>query len=102
MEIKKIKNFDIINDIAHCTIDDYTSIINEFKTFFETKYQGKLSLYQFGNTAHPSVSDLDLAIVIDEETVTNDMVKNIIQDAKNFVQANETRAYIFTHDILIY
>lgn len=92
----------IINDIQPYSVKDYQSITNEFTAYFSQKYKEKLSLYQFGNTSHPSVSDLDLAIVIDEETISENVIQNIVQDSDDFIKANTVRQYIFIHGILIY
>jgi hypothetical protein len=92
----------ITYDLKPYTIDTYQLIIDEFTAYFSQNYRDMLSLYQFGNTSHPSVSDLDLAIVIDEKACTPIVIQKIINDAKDFTQANEERRYIFEHDILIY
>ncbi len=92
----------IIHDIEHYTLKDYQKITNDFINYFSKEYPKSISLYQFGNTSHPSVSDLDLAIVIDEDTFPKEKIQTLIDDAKQFVLENATRRYIFTHGILIY
>jgi hypothetical protein len=92
----------IINDIQTYSIETYQTIVEEFITFFSHKYAGQLSLYRFGNVSHPSVSDLDLAIVIDEESVAPATIRQIVKDAEAFIVANGPRQYIFIHGILIY
>ncbi len=89
-------------DLKHYQLADYEKIVYDFTAFFSKKYQKILSLYQFGNTSHPSVSDLDLAIVINDQAVNPEIIQNIVQDANTFVTANEHRRYIFEHGILIY
>lgn len=92
----------IIYDLQRYTIKDYETITKEFIEFFSKKYSTQLSLYQFGNTSHPSVSDLDLAIIINKKTLSTELIHQIVQDADIFVKENEIRRYIFIHGILIY
>jgi len=92
----------IINDIKQYAVEEYDEIVEEFTDFFGNKYPDDVILYQFGNTAHPSVSDLDLAIIIDDRRTEASMIRMIIADAKTFVRADERRRYIFTHAILIF
>jgi hypothetical protein len=92
----------IVDDIQKYSADDYRTIINDFVTFFSLKYGNKISLYQIGSAGFPSVSDLDLAVIIDELKVDQTTMQAIIKDANEFVYQNEARRYIFTHSILKY
>ena len=88
----------IINDLKKLDMDDYRKIIIEFVEQF--KYP-KVTLYSFGNIKHPSISDLDLAIVYDDRLDDN-FVEKIVEKAKKFIVSDEVKKYVFTHDILIY
>lgn len=88
----------IINDLKKLDMDDYKKTIIEFVEQFK---HPKITLYSFGNIKHPSISDLDLAIVYDDRLDDN-FVKRIIEKARKFIISDEIKKYIFTHDILIY
>ena len=92
----------IINDIEHYTSKDYDKIVSDFIQFFAAKYGDSISLYQIGSAGFPSVSDLDLAIIIDESKLNEPTIRSIIKDANEFVYQNEARRYIFTHSTLKY
>lgn len=92
----------IIYDIEKYTIDDYTAIVDDFVDFFSSKYGNSISLYQIGSAGFPSLSDLDLAIIIDESKLNESTIRSIIKDANEFIYQNEARRYIFTHSTLKY
>jgi len=92
----------IINDIKHYKTEDYDKIVSDFIQFFASKYGKSISLYQIGSAGFPSVSDLDLAIIIDESKLNESTIHSIIKDANEFVYQNEARRYIFTHSTLKY
>ena len=88
----------IINDIKKLDMNDYRKIIIEFVEQF--KYP-EITLYSFGNIKHPSISDLDLAIVYDD-CLDDNFVEKIAEKTKKFIVSDEVKKYVFTHDILIY
>ena len=92
----------IINDIEQYSTEDYDKIVADFTQYFSSKYGDTISLYQIGSAGFPSVSDLDLAIIIDENRLDEPTIRSIIKDANAFVYQNEARRYIFTHSTLKY
>lgn len=92
----------IYYDLEDYVEDDYITIVNDFVDFFASKYGNVISLYQIGSAGFPSVSDLDLAIIIDEKILNKTTIQSIIKDANEFVYKNKARRYIFTHSTLKY
>lgn len=88
----------IINDIKKLSLSDYKKTIIEFVEEFK---HPEITLYMFGNIKHPSISDLDLIIVYDDH-LKDDFIEKIVKKARNFVNSDDIKKYIFTHDILIY
>jgi len=88
----------IINDIKKLNLEDYIKVLEEF--IGEFKYF-EVSLYSFGNIKHPSISDLDLVIVYDDN-LDKETIAKIVKKAKDFTISSKKKKYIFTHDILIY
>ena len=91
----------IVHDLAPYGNDVYERTVGEFVDRFAARYGEKVSLYRFGNRAHPPASDLDLAIVVDSGTDAETLY-GIVAEAKRFVRETEIRRYLFMHDILIY
>ena len=92
----------IIDDIEHYTAEDYAVAVNHFVTFFSKKYGDRVSLYQISSASLPSVSDLDLAVIIDESKVDDATIRSIAHDTRTFVYQNDMYRYIFTHALLKY
>ncbi len=93
---------EVFDDIQTYMVDDYNAIVDDFIDFFSSKYGDTITLYQIGSAGLPSVSDLDLAVIIDESRLSESVIRSIIKDANEFVFQNEARRYIFTHSTLKY
>ncbi|GEM_PF-3404130 len=92
----------IIDDLQPVTSAEYRETVEEFTEFFAGRYGDEAALYRFGNRDHPPLSDLDLAIVVDESRSSARRIAGMIADARHFVRADRRRRYLFTHDILIF
>ena len=88
----------ILNDLKFLSKQDYELVLKEFVENFTDE---DVSLYMFGSIKHPSISDLDLAIVYKED-IADKGLQDLIYKIKKFTDENSLKRYIFTHDILIY
>jgi len=89
----------LIWDIRDIGIMEYERVVSEFVREFNAR---GVALYRFGRVKHPGISDLDLALVFDEEIVDAERLRCLVRRVRWFQEKTNLHRYLFTHDILVY